>query len=297
MAWKLGLINHPGSELKQTIEYLQTWPAALKARGQFRTLDFSASIPYLADNMTSLLTEIGRGNPKYLFDLAPRLSGFGPVYILTVLFFVTQGKFPIYDKYAHVAALAIDRDLPPGSYAKYDGIQKWSDYQEYMNLLAPVCGACSQQLAHPPMLVSRPVDRALWVYGHFFETEGRIARTVKPTSTRIAAPTTSGASRVLMGRIRDLCQTTSDGWRRREIIVRQGPNGYPRERDNIYLIDSSGARYHDLPFIKGAGVQGYTCMGKPGALRSWFAQHYIAEQVVVENVYFEPTNQPNEYQI
>jgi hypothetical protein len=170
MAWKIGLIDHSLSEARQRIEYRQDWPTKLTAKTQFRTLDFSTSIPDLAANMPKI-TQMSQVNPQYLYDLTPRPKGFGHVYILTVLFFVTHGRYPIYDKYAHIAALAIDQGLPPGSYVHYREGQKWSHYQHYTNLLLPIGRACPQQLGNPSMFISRPVDRALWAYGHFFEAE------------------------------------------------------------------------------------------------------------------------------
>jgi hypothetical protein len=175
MAWKIGLIDHRGSEKARTILYKQNWPVTLTARLQFRTLDFSASLPALARSMPAILNELRRNNPQYLFDMTPQLPGFGYVFILTVLFFVSQGAFPIHDKYAHVAAIAIHEGLPPGSMVRYRAIQKWRDYEGYVKLLEGVSEACPKGPGQPPMLVSRPLDRALWVYGHFFQTEGRRA--------------------------------------------------------------------------------------------------------------------------
>jgi hypothetical protein len=294
MAWKIGEIDHPGSEAAKNIKYLHNWPTALKDRYRH---DFSVSIPSLAARMPTILTQVGQGNPQYVFDLLPKLEGFGYVYILTVLFFVTHGRFPIYDRYAHIAALAIDQGLPPGSCVTYRDVQKWSDFQHYMNLLLRISKACPQQLGNPPMFISRPIDRALWVYGHFFETKPSTPSPTRPSGGHSAAPVKSASNGVLFGRIRDLCQITRDGWRRREIIVCQATNDYPKVGDCIHLVDSSGAHYSELPFIKGAGVQGFVCLGKPGALKLWFTRQYPLGSIKAENVYFEPTGLPNEYRI
>jgi hypothetical protein len=164
-----------------------------------------------------------------------------------------------------------------------------------MNVLLHISKACPQQLGDPLMFISRPADRALWVYGHFFKTGASTVRATKGCATP-SAPIMAGSSNLLLGRIRDLGQSTGDGWKRREIIIRQRSDGYPRERDHIRLIDSSGGTY-DLPLIKGAGVQGYTCLGRPGTLKPWFTRHYSAEEVEGEKVYFKPTGRPNEYRI
>lgn len=300
MAWKIGgLIDHGRSEASQRIEFLQNWPTTLAATGQYGTRDFSRSLPFLTNNMSTILQQISQGNPRYLFDLVPRLAGFGNVYILTVLFFVSHGRFPIYDRYAHIAAQAIHQNLRPDSPVQYKELQKWDDYDRYINLLLTISKACPQQFASPSMLISRSVDRALWVYGHFFES-GAIthAAIVEPVQTHSQAPVRSVyPSGVLVGRICDLSNTTTDGWRRREINVKQGFGGYPDVRDIIHLIDSSGSKYSNLPFIKGARLPGHTCLGRPGALRPWFGRHYSAHSVEAENVYFRPTEQPNEYRI
>jgi hypothetical protein len=300
MGWKIGgLIDQGNSEVSHKIEYLQDWPKTLAATGQYGTRDFSRSIPYLASNMNTILKQISQGNPRYLFDLVPQLTGFGNVYILTVLFFATHGRYPIYDRHAHVAAQAIGQDLRPGSHVLYKELQNWNDYETYMNLLRPISKADTKPSGDSPMLVSRPVDRALWVYGHFFDTGAKKPRIDNEhVGTRSFPPVQPvHAGGVLVGRICDLANATGDGWRRREINVKQGSNGYPAIRDIIHLIDSSGSKYPNLPFIKGARLPGHTCLGQPGALKAWFKQHYCFEKVESVNVYFNPTEQPNEYRI
>ena len=148
------------------------------------------------------------------------------------------------------------------------------------------------------MFISRPVDRALWAYGHFFEAAEKACDTTRLVRTYPQATTQSGHLKgELVGRICDLSNATSDGWRRREINVKQAPDGHPAVRDIIHLIDSPGAKYPGLPFIKGARLPGHTCLGQPGALRPWFARHYSADRVEAEQVHFKPTGQPNEYRI
>lgn len=174
MAWKIGLIDHNRSQLKRQIIYRQNWLATLVASGQFGRRDFSKSIPYLTANMAEIMTRVSR-NPEYLFNLAPVLEGFGPVYILTVLFFFTGGRYPIYDRYAHIAALAIQKNLPPESCIEYKGIQKWADYAHFIDLLTPVRSLGFTDPDNPSMFVSRTVDRALWAYGHSFQTNSKAA--------------------------------------------------------------------------------------------------------------------------
>jgi hypothetical protein len=168
MAWKLGEIDHRCSEAAQKIVYRRSWDTTLRDR--YRR-DFSVSINYLAANMTTTQAQANQGNLQCLFDRFPRLKHsqlkfFDSVYLLTVLFFITYGKEPIYDRFAHKAALAIDQGVSPGqAVSNYKQVQTWAEYQLFKTLLTPISQACSQQ---SPMFISRPVDRALWVYGHFF---------------------------------------------------------------------------------------------------------------------------------
>jgi hypothetical protein len=171
MAWKMGLIDHGASDIQQKIVFAQDWPATLTASTQFGVRDFSASIPFLAGKMATASAEVNRGNPRYLFDLAGKLEGFGPVYILTVIFFVSGGKFPIYDRYAHIAAQAIHEELSPENNIQYKQLSKWSDYERYMSTLARVRNVYPAESQNSSMFVSRSLDRTLWVYGHFFNND------------------------------------------------------------------------------------------------------------------------------
>ena len=96
-------------------------------------------------------------------------EGIGSVYVITLLFFITKGKQPIYDQYAMRALV----DMTPDKTLKYhelpqrEGkgsikesmIEKLSnDYAEYKKLLQYHFGEKYKDC--------RDIDRALWVYGH-----------------------------------------------------------------------------------------------------------------------------------
>jgi len=108
-------------------------------------------------------------NPQNAFNLllqakaAGHLSGFGTTYILTILFFLTHGQQPIYNRFVHKAAQAIATNTSPKKAAHHQPVMHWAQYLNYQAQLAPVGAALG--LAMP---VNRSVDRALWVYGHLF---------------------------------------------------------------------------------------------------------------------------------
>jgi hypothetical protein len=93
------------------------------------------------------------------------LPGFGPPYRLTLLFFISNGRQPIYDKYAHKAALAIDQERQP-----WDTVTgrprdiTWKGYEAFKHVLRKI-----NLQPSGGMFISREDDQALWVYGHLFK--------------------------------------------------------------------------------------------------------------------------------
>lgn len=98
---------------------------------------------------------------QYLLDC--ECANIGTVYMITLLFFFSKGKYPIYDKYAHIAAKAIYLNANPKDiyYAeapsKTERQKVFAMYNEYCWLLEQIFGTKS---------IGRPTDQALWVYGH-----------------------------------------------------------------------------------------------------------------------------------
>lgn len=97
------------------------------------------------------------------------VDGMGYVYSITVIYFLSGGKFPIYDKFAHLAVNAIlDKegkkpgekinDLKPVSDVKFE-----TAYERYENF----CGGI-REIFGGKYETDRKYDRALWAYGHLF---------------------------------------------------------------------------------------------------------------------------------
>lgn len=99
----------------------------------------------------------------YLNLLDCGCANIGTVYMITLLFFFSKRKYPIYDKYAHIAAKAIYLGAKPNEiyYSEAPGKNDVSNvilmYNEYCWLLEQIFGTKS---------IERPTDQALWVYGH-----------------------------------------------------------------------------------------------------------------------------------
>lgn len=160
LAWKIGAIDHSASTAA-IVWKPRNFPTVLIG-GRYKW-NFSQSIPYLATNMTTIVQQLA-ANPAYLLSLHLPGTGFGPTNKLAIQFLLTQGREPIYDKYAHRSALAINQNLPPGSrVAGYKPVQTWNDYQNFKCLLRRI-----GLHRHRGMFISRDDDRTLWVYGHLF---------------------------------------------------------------------------------------------------------------------------------
>lgn len=129
------------------------------------------------------------------------LDGIGSVYLVTFMYFITQGDMPIYDIFAMMALDAIypsdehdalsfgsshsqtlgayikPRDLPQKNQAGFENL--FSDngrynktYQIYIKKLKRFVEDYNKALPEGQKVTyekCRDIDRALWVYGHFFQ--------------------------------------------------------------------------------------------------------------------------------
>lgn len=113
-------------------------------------------------------------------------KGIGPVYMITMLCFLTRGKrYPIYDQFAHAALEVVlaEYEIPLGSKIIKETIDtsktcntfgqtiingKDSVYVAYMNLIKKFEEEFGIHYYANDESTNRRVDRALWAYGHLF---------------------------------------------------------------------------------------------------------------------------------
>lgn len=96
-------------------------------------------------------------------------DGLGPVYYLTLVYFISRKQYPIYDQFAAIALTAIENGIAPGKKVEYKGLSTVEDllenddpkygYEQYILRLEAIFGNKYK---------CRSVDRSLWVYGHYF---------------------------------------------------------------------------------------------------------------------------------
>ncbi len=175
LAWKIGGIDHEASKSRQTIRFISSWedeksPSVIVKNGVFifecdrkAFKDFCVRIyeiaqkyekPFPEEKVKSILNDIVKATGS--------IKGFGPVYILTLLYFLTRGQSPIFDRCAYKAVKAIYHEKKPKDIwyenptsKSVTGILKViSDYEWYLERVFGVQN------------IDRDTDRALWVYGH-----------------------------------------------------------------------------------------------------------------------------------
>lgn len=129
-------------------EELETYLTTVKKRWSGLTADELEQFPEI---YTKLVQDISV--PK----------NFGSVYIINLICFLSKGKFPIYDKFAHKAAKALfmvkrPNEVYVGSAPGKNDIKNVVNlYNEYLWLL--------EKLFHN-YSIDRITNRALWAYGH-----------------------------------------------------------------------------------------------------------------------------------
>lgn len=102
------------------------------------------------------------------------LKGYGSVYIISSMFFLSGGKIPIYDYYAHAAIKSLIFEKSPMEVYVPESVEKnaFSRGNTKFKMAINLLFEYMQQLGtifekrDSDMLIPRELDQALWVYGH-----------------------------------------------------------------------------------------------------------------------------------
>lgn len=132
--------------------------------------------------LSGLIQEVLLRNPtnrdaKQWLEVLCEFRGISFAYAITLLYFITKGAYPIYDRFAHIALMQIKsgadfkniiddatRRKEFRDSAKVETV--FSDYQKnYVRRIKDIFGNDVFDEKHR---TNREIDRALWVYGHLF---------------------------------------------------------------------------------------------------------------------------------
>lgn len=172
LAWKIGKLRHRDCETEKKFVYHSDWKNAenMNVKIRKREFDIDGFSSYILENL-ECIEKLYKKEPQLALNKLKEgsVDGIGTVYMITMLYFISKKKCPIYDRFAMKAIEAIVNDVKPGNFIKdiqlpdknskeFKNIMKCK-MKEYIDNLKVVFGDDYQ---------NRDVDRALWVYGHMF---------------------------------------------------------------------------------------------------------------------------------
>lgn len=177
LAWKIGKIKHGDSEKCRKFVYADDWVNAeklAKVTRYGREFDIETIAKYIADpdHIKTLEDKAVRDPQGVLCDLKNcEVKGLGSVYLITLLYFISRGTYPIYDRFAMMAIDAIIADIKPGNEVEYHTLPDKSSKKKFNAIMQEHMVPYIQKLNEvfgDEYHKSRDIDRALWVYGHLF---------------------------------------------------------------------------------------------------------------------------------
>ncbi len=174
LAWKLGRIDAEKTKQKGVIAYRDNWILENSKARSCRRLQFNI------ERVSKIVLELFIENKKspigeqaildILKEQFRQEDGIGTTYMITLLYFIKKGKYPIYDQYAYRAVQAIKDEIKPGSKVISPlnlPSRKDDSFMNTTKKLSPYVN-CIKCLFGSDYDNSRDWDRALWVYGHLF---------------------------------------------------------------------------------------------------------------------------------
>ena len=174
MAWKIGKIKHLESEKTKVMQYASDW-AHCESENPLRygrVMELQKLADYILKHQPELEDDAINNPQECLCRLRDvGTKGIGTVYLITLLFFLSHGMYPIYDRFAMASLMAAEEDMSPhlektikvpnlpSKGAKgFSAICK-NQYADYIKRLEDL---------NVDYQNDRGLDRALWVYGHGF---------------------------------------------------------------------------------------------------------------------------------
>lgn len=179
LAWKIGKIDHKNSEKNNEIIFSKDWKNAYDGiiwRYGIEWEGINEFVEYLTSNF-EYLNELAFSDPqKLLCELRNKSpKGIGTVYIITLLYFISKGKYPIYDRFANLALDGIINDKNPKNDKIKEVTLPTKDSKKFLRIYDDYVKPYSDKISkifdidYNDLKTYRDVDRALWVYGHAFK--------------------------------------------------------------------------------------------------------------------------------
>ena len=205
LAWKTGKIKHKDSytKVKQSsndfIVYDKSWDEGRKIQlpyqSQLKDKEKKDFIEFVKRKRKEYcaLTEEAKKNTKIIGKIwnelldhvenENKIVGLGTVYLITVLFFITNGTVPIYDRFAMASLTSrlfeekTGISVNPGTIIKLKGLPGKDEKNNRQELIQNTNSTYNKYIAvlshffGKEWIHNRDIDRALWVYGHYFDVK------------------------------------------------------------------------------------------------------------------------------
>ena len=174
LAWKMGKISHTKTTSKEII-----FQSSCKNDSKLGVVINSGSTSICLKTAYEEIQKYLNGNDfsnnsRNLMNKVPTIKGIGAVYWISLLFFITKGEYPIYDRFAERALDAIihDENHKDGLHTFWTATANAYCGQSYLEMLDTVFNE-QWRLSHfadnyEKWKYARDIDRSLWVYGHLF---------------------------------------------------------------------------------------------------------------------------------
>lgn len=152
----------------------------LQERNAIEKEKFIKFCDYISKHKEELSYKATKDHYHEAFEEMAKISpkGIGTVYLITLLFFLSKGLLPIYDRFASAALSALESGIKPGNEVEvvtppskelvmkvkkelYDPFIAKMNSNTYANY-----NKCTN------IEERRRIDQALWVYGHYFIVKG-----------------------------------------------------------------------------------------------------------------------------
>lgn len=194
LAWKIGKITHKTCSEKKPFSYSSDWADLEnydKWASNFSTIQLRKNqfpIKEIAEAVLAHLShwekDIEQNNWLGVLEDFNNIKrekdwkGLGTVYCITLLYFISKGKYPIFDQFADKALDVISQNkeefpnidsksykpLPSDLPIKVGKLKLFKErYDEYCEKIEKLKSQLSVRYRNPQ---NRDLDRALWVYGH-----------------------------------------------------------------------------------------------------------------------------------
>ena len=164
MAWKIGKLRQADGA------YYDGW---CSSSGFYNSIKLEDLYKKTIIDYESLCDLIRTEQPIKFIDkiIGYKSHGIGPVYAIALLFFISKGKYPIYDRFADTAIKAINNKTPRwpirGESSNCGAYDYKTNYRSYVRDVNELYKKYYNS-TDVDYLSNRELDRALWVYGHGF---------------------------------------------------------------------------------------------------------------------------------